>query len=148
MIVRMDTTRLDELTALFLKVYSEPPWNDEWPNFHTASTYLREFCDNPHFLGYMIEDNEHVIGASFGHTKTWWQGKEYCIDEFFIDTDSQGSGRGSRLMSFIKSDLSKQGVTAITLLTERGFPAEKFYVKNGFIIKDGTVFMVANELTL
>lgn len=144
MIDRIQKVNLDEITALFLTVYQQPPWNDEWPDFYTAKTYLQEFYDNPSFIGYMVSENNRLIGACFGHTKTWWEGKEYFIDEFFITPDVQGQGWGSRFMKYIKTDLLSSDITTITLLTEKGFPAEKFYVKNGFTGRANTVFMVAD----
>ncbi len=144
MILQFDSVYLNEVTRLFLNVYQREPWCDEWPSYETARIYLTEFIDNPHFIGYLLLDNANVIGGCFGHKKTWWQGVEFFVDEFFIDTNEQGKGYGTLFMNHIKADLSAKGFEAITLLTERGYPAEKFYKKNGFTDKSRTVFMVSS----
>jgi len=144
MIIPYDKKYLEAMTHLFLDTYQRDPWNDEWPSYDTANTYLTEFTDNPHFIGFIALEDEKVVGACFGHKKTWWEGVEYFVDEFFIDTNRQGKGIGSTLIEHIKRTLAEQGFKAILLMTERGYPAEKFYIKNGFKGSDTAVFMVAS----
>jgi len=67
--------------------------------------------------------------------------KEFYIEEFFVSTDFQNKGYGTSILEFIKSDLKRKGVSSLTLLTEHGFPSEKFYEKNGFKQNNHLVFM-------
>ncbi len=73
--------------------------------------------------------------------ESWWQGDEYYIDEFYIDYSLQNMGLGTKLMNFVKESLKEDKIECITLLTEHGTPAERFYEKNGFSKKDENIFM-------
>lgn len=139
---KFDAADLERCTHLFLKVYSGDPWYDEWPSYEMAETYLREYIENPCFKGYVVEIEEKLVGVCFGHTKTWWQGRECYIDEFYVDHAEQGKGIGSKLIDYVKEDLKQEGISCMTLLTERGYPAEGFYQKNGFRTKEDVIFMV------
>ncbi len=134
-------TDIDEVVKLFLSVFGIEPWNDKWPDFETAKSYILENVQNPNFIGYVMIEDENIIGVSIGRVKTWWQGKEYLIEEFFIDNSYQGKGLGSKLMSFINNDLKKEEVKNIVLLTDKDTEAFKFYKKRGFKEKSDMIFM-------
>ena len=42
----------------------------------------------------------------------------------------------------IEAEMRKEGINAIILNTERGFPSEKFYLKNGFKPLDGLITFI------
>lgn len=132
---------IDECTNLFLKVFSGEPWNDQWESFNQAREYLVEFLENPGFEGFIVSDNDRIVGACFGHKRSWWKGKEFYIDEIFIDNEMQGRGIGSGLLDFVKARLLKQEIQTLVLLTEKGLPAELFYKKNGFHSSETNIFM-------
>ena len=141
-----ETENLDECTRLFLKVYSREPWNDRWESFDQAQKYLFEFINNPVFKGFIVLENGKIIGVCFGHQRSWWEGKEYYLNEFYIDHEMQGKGIGTHFMGFIKKSLAKQGVKMIVLMTGKGFPADMFYKKNQFRESESHIFMVCNPL--
>jgi GNAT superfamily N-acetyltransferase len=49
-----------------------------------------------------------------------------------VRVEKQHTGVGSRLMNYLIKELESDGVRTISLLTNRGIPAEAFYKKNGF----------------
>lgn len=57
---------------------------------------------------------------------------EYYIDQFCVKVEMQGQGIGSQFLKMIETDIKARGMNAIILNTEKGFPSEKFYLKNGF----------------
>lgn len=132
---------LEPCSELMLKVFNGEPWFDQWDSVLHAQQYLKEFMDNPVFLGFVIEQEGSILGASFGHTKSWYSGKEYHIQEYFIDTELQGSGLGSALMNGIKAYLISVNIHCMVLLTEKNLPAEGFYRKHGFEVKQDIIFM-------
>ncbi len=143
---QFEMANLDECTDLFLKVYAREPWNDRWESFEQARQYLLEFINNSVFTGFVVLDNAKIIGVCLGHLRSWWQGKEYYINEFFIDSEMQGKGIGTGLMEYLKKRLVEQGVQMIVLMTHQGFPAELFYKKNQFHESKSNIFMVCNGL--
>ncbi len=141
-----EIANLGECTQLFINVYSREPWNDHWESFDQAGQYLLEFINNPAFQGFVVFDDTRIIGVCLGHQRSWWQGKEYYINEFFIDHEMQGKGIGTGFMEFVKKSLVEQGVKMIILMTHQGFPAEMFYKKNHFLESKSMIFMVCNSL--
>ncbi|MEW9096067.1 MAG: GNAT family N-acetyltransferase [Clostridiaceae bacterium] len=140
----MKTSDLKKCSELMLKVFNGEPWFDKWESVNQVQKYLKEFVDNPVFIGFAIEENNKILGACFGHTRSWYEGEEYYIDEYFIDSDLQCNGIGSKLMNYIKEYLIFKNIHCIVLLTEKDFPAEQFYKKHGFEIKNNTIFMYNN----
>lgn len=57
---------------------------------------------------------------------------EYYIDEFFVKTELQGRGIGTRLLEFACQDLKNRGIRTISLLTHASVPAFDFYMNRGF----------------
>ena len=45
------------------------------------------------------------------------------------------------LCGYAKDELVKEGVIAMALMTTKGYPSEKFYIKNGFEGNEGMIFM-------
>lgn len=134
---------INECTELMMDVYGREPWYDQW-EFEQAKTYLLEYINCQSFRGYVIKDMDKLVAVCVGRKKTYWQGDEYYIDEFFIDTKQQGKGLGTEFLNYIKKCLKQEKIECITLLTERGIPAESFYSKNGFQTKDQNIFMFCN----
>ena len=81
---------------------------------------------------YGLESQNRMIAASIGMKKPWINGMEYYIDQFYVKTDWQGKGTGSLFLKLIESEIRTEKMNAIILNTEKGFPAENFYLKNGF----------------
>lgn len=131
---------LKECTALFIKVFNGEPWNDQWRS-NSAAQYLSEFTINPLFIGFVATNSHKIIGVCFGHTRSYWQGKEYEIDEMYIDGEMQGKGIGTRLIDFMKETLKGAGIINYVLMTGKDLPAESFYMKNGFYRNDSIVLM-------
>jgi len=130
-IKKLDVSILNELLNLFIDVYNNPPWNDQWV-VERAKVYLMAFMADPSFIGYSAYHNRQLIGACFGTIKHWWKGDEYYIHEIFIDRSSQRQGIGSSFIDNIQKDLQQKDIRTISLLTDKGTPADKFYNSNGF----------------
>ena len=79
-----------------------------------------------------FDRNEELIGLSMGRIKHWYQGTEYCIDEFCAAGRFQNKGIGSRFLREIEAYLADRGIRHIFLLTDRDVPAHAFYLKNRF----------------
>lgn len=117
---------------LYISVFSEEPWNEEYDSFEQVEALIRNFMSKDCYLNFVaIEENE-VIGLCLGLKKPWIKGIEYYIDEFCIKTDRQGRGLGSAFLAQIEAEILRLGMDGMMLNTEKGVPAEKFYLKNGF----------------
>lgn len=88
---------------------------------------------NNYFLGYVLKSGMNVIALSVGYKKPWIDGIEYYIDQFCVDYNYQGQGTGSLFIKLIENEILNEGLNAMILNTESGYPSEKFYIKNGFV---------------
>jgi aminoglycoside 6'-N-acetyltransferase I len=123
---------LDACAELFKKVFSADPWDDDWKSLNQVRNYLNELTSNPCFEGFLVQKNSITVAVCFGRKRSWWMGKEFFVDEFFVANDQQGNGIGTKLMDFVTNSLLEKGYTRLTLLTNKEIPAERFYHRNGF----------------
>ncbi len=141
-LIRLNETDKTSLKALFLSVFTQEPWNDDWSDKDQFDRYIDDLTGNPNSLSFGLEENGELIGAALGSIRHWFSGTEYVLDEFFIRTDLQGQGCGSTFLNLIEESLRKKDIRRIFLQTERNVPAYAFYQKNGFHeLKDHVTFV-------
>lgn len=136
---------IDKCSELFKEVFSAYPWYDDWVSFDQARNYLMELIENPVFEGFVAYEGSNVVAACFGHKRSFWTGKEFFIDEFYVRNESQGNGIGTKMLNYVKENIIEEDYMRLTLLTNKGIPAEEFYIKNGFYNNQNRTVMV-NEL--
>lgn len=125
---------------LLLNVFNNEPWNDSW-TFEGAEKYLQDYIETPGFKGFVAEEENKIIGFIFGFRKRWWQADEFYVNEMCVEISEQRNGIGTKLINYLEINLKTEGVENITLLTNRGIPAEEFYKKNGFSEIDRIIFL-------
>lgn len=123
---------LDECAELFKNVFSADPWYDEWVSLDQSRNYLGELVENPVFEGFVVREDSEIVAVCLGHRRSWWMGKEFFVDEFFVENVRQGNGIGTKMMDFVTNSLAAHGYNRLILLTNKEIPAESFYLKNGF----------------
>lgn len=123
---------------LFVDIFNDKPWNDEW-TVEGALQYITEFYQTPNFLGLLAIENGELLGFIYGVTRSWWSGYECYIHEMGVKKVAQGQGLGTALLNQLVNELDEK-VSFVSLLTDRGMPAENFYQKNGFQEIDRLVF--------
>ena len=121
-IIKMSNKHIDECVDLFIDVFTKAPWHD---------TYSSRKQHNS-FVDYEQKEEASIIALRKKKKKPWINGMEYYIDQFCVKTDLQGKGIGSYFLILIENEIQTEKMNAIILNTERGFPGEKFYKKNGF----------------
>ncbi len=117
---------------LFMDVFSREPWNETYDSREQVIRFFRGHLLNNYFVGYVMKEYGEIVAISLGMKKLWLQGTEYYIDQFCVKFERQGEGIGSRFLKMIEDDLESQGMNVVMLNTEKGFPSEQFYIKNGF----------------
>lgn len=136
---------MDKCAKLFKKVFSAYPWYDNWICEDQAKNYLIELIENPVFEGFIAYNGPDIAAVCFGHRRSWWMGKEFFIDEFYVANEKQGNGIGTMLLNHVKDSLIEEDYSRLILLTNKEIPAEEFYVKNGFYNDQNRISMI-NEL--
>lgn len=129
---RLSHDILDLCVDLFMDTFSKEPWNDVYESRKQVIDFFENHMTNNYFVGYALKNEKTVIALSIGMKKPWINGVEYYIDEFCVKAGMQGLGVGTQFLSLIAEDIKAQGMNGIILNTAKGFPSEKFYLKNGF----------------
>jgi len=140
MIRRYIPSDLKMAAEVFRAAFAAEPWNEEW-SIELAETRIKELMSAPQSIGYVSEENGVIQAVFCGRKLTYLHGVEYVIDEFCVLPDIQRSGIGTAVLDHASGELTAEGVAAMALLTTRGYPSEKFYIKNGFTGSDTMVFM-------
>lgn len=133
---------LAECARLFKSVFSADPWYDKWVSLDQSRNYLKELIENPVFEGFVMCEDSKIVAVCLGHRRSWWMGKEFFVDEFFVENGRQGNGIGTKTVDFLVKTLREDGYTRLTLLTNKNIPAETFYLKNGFYNNEKRTVMV------
>lgn len=131
-IIYLNEDRIKEASELYISVFTNEPWNDEFESNEEVESFIRSFMSSDTYLNFLALDHDEVIGLCLGLKKPWIKGIEYYIDEFCIKSDLQGKGYGSQFLSEIEKEINRLGIYNIILNTEKGFASEAFYIKNGF----------------
>ena len=50
-------------TQVFIQVFKEPPWHDQWPSISKAQAYVRELTQMPRFRGYVVWEVDEQTGS-------------------------------------------------------------------------------------
>jgi aminoglycoside 6'-N-acetyltransferase I len=136
----VENNDLRSCVRLLVNVFNHEPWNDKW-SIEVAEQYLLDYIKTPGFRGFIAEDETELKGFVFGYCKRWWKADEFFVNEMCVQIDEQRSGIGTKLIKYLEKSLVNEGVENITLLTNRGIPAEEFYKKNGFSVIDRVIFL-------
>ena len=131
-IEKMMSEHIEECVDLFIDVFTREPWNDVYDSREQVVQFFENHIANNYFVGYIMKNADEVIATSLGSKKPWIKGMEYYIDQFCVKADYQRHGIGGRFLELIEKNIHANGMNAIILNTEKGFPSEKFYLKNGF----------------
>ena len=140
MIRRYVPDDLEGAAKVFCSAFAGEPWNEQW-NKELAANRISELMSAPQSVGYVYDDGGIIRAILCGRKLTYLHGTEYVIDEFCVDPVMQHCGVGSAVFDHARKELAGENIVAMALMTTRGFPSEKFYIKNGFEGNDSMVFM-------
>lgn len=97
-----------------------------------------------YFPGRPLKRAQKAAGLCPGARKPRPGGMELWIDQFCVARGFQRRGIGGLFLLMVGEEARRAGLNAMVLTTERGFPAEDFYLKNGFLCLDGLATFVKN----
>ncbi|HFI0428896.1 TPA: GNAT family N-acetyltransferase [Streptococcus suis] len=133
---------IEMVKQLFLSVFSQEPWNDDWSDEEQLDCYIGDLLEHPRALCFGLIDQDSLIAISLGNIRYWYEGTEYRIEELCIARDCQGRGIGKDFLKRIEEQLVERKIVHILLQTERNLPAFSFYEKCGFRALEEDVTMV------
>lgn len=123
---------IDDCVDLYIETFTKEPWNDIYESREQVVKFFNNHLNNNYFVGYAALLDDKTVALSIGMKKPWIEGFEYYIDEFCVSYEMQGRAIGSWFIKAIEEDIKGKGMNAIILNTEKNYPSQKFYEKNGF----------------
>ena len=93
---------MEMVKELFLSVFSQEPWNDDWSDEEQLDCYIGDLLGHPRALCFGLFDQEKLIGLSLGYIRYWYEGTEYRIEELCIARNYQGRGIGQDFLRRIE----------------------------------------------
>lgn len=133
---------MEMVKELFLSVFSQEPWNDDWSDKEQLDRYIGDLLGHPRALCFGLFAQGKLLGLSLGYIRYWYEGTEYRIEELCISRHYQGRGIGQDFLKRIEEQLERRQIVHILLQTERNLPAYFFYQKCGFYALEENVTMV------
>lgn len=131
---------LEECIKLYVSTFNGAPWNDKW-TIETATKRLKDIIETPNFCGLIYKENNEITGVIMGNSEQGDSGKNFYLREFFVKSDTQKQGIGTRLLNELESKLKKNDVNNIYLLTAKGDSTEGYYTRRGFATSSKIVMM-------
>ena len=123
---------LDPCIALYVKVFSEPPWNETWTE-DSAARRLRRVTSRNGFIGLVAYDAAELVGFILGNRLGPYPfSRSFHFREMLVAGPVQGTGIGRQLLETLMGDLRRTGFRYLSLVTKKGSPAEQFFAKMGF----------------
>lgn len=78
---QLDINAFSIIKELFVSVFSNEPWNDDWSNENQPHLYIQDLVGQSNSLTFGLFEETELIGISMGHIKHWYTGTEYYINE-------------------------------------------------------------------
>lgn len=130
--------KIEQCIELYINVFNSEPWNETW-TYQNAKERLTDLINTPKFLGYLLYDNDELIGFIAGNSKKTYSGLTFYLAELCINNQIQGKGYGSKLLRYLENQLRKKEIHSLYLLTAKGGQAEAFYIKNNYVINENRI---------
>ncbi len=137
-IVPLTIDKIEQCIELYNNVFNSEPWNEPW-TYESAKERLTDLINTPKFLGFLLYENDDLIGFIAGNSKKTYAGLTFYLAELCISNQIQGKGYGSKLLRYLEDELLKREVRSLYLLTANGGQAESFYLKNNYVINDNRI---------
>ena len=130
---------IKELAALYVSVFSSPPWNEPWTQ-KSAQERLEWIYESRGFLGFLVKEKESIQGMALGNIEPFLGERVFYLREMMIGSDKQREGLGAQLLKQLHIHLKEIFVSRSYLITKNESPAAKFYLSNGYTLEHADGF--------
>ena len=129
---------------IYASAFSGEPWNDPWKP-EDASIHIRDLLESKTAYGLECIVDGQVAGFVVGTSMLFHYGRTFEINDLAVDPLYQRRGIANQLMERILSDIKKQGMVGVRLITSSEGFLQSFYGKFGFS-KENRVVLMGKEL--
>ncbi|MBE7380994.1 MAG: GNAT family N-acetyltransferase [Leptolyngbya sp. SIO1E4] len=131
---------LDKLCHLFVEVFRQEPWNEEW-KIEWVEERLKYILNSQYSESLLAENANEIVGAVLGRGMPFKGNLNFEIVELFVSPTLHNQGIGTKLLTALEQSLAQSNYYRIFLLTASGSPAESFYRKCGYVTNEQLCFM-------
>lgn len=131
---------IPQLSDLFVSVFNEPPWSQDWKK-EWAFERLSIIFGSHRFYGCLAEVDKRAVGAVLSRLGSFMGELELEIMEMFVIRDKQRKDVGAALLNELKSYAQADGIQGFVLQTGRDTYAKDFYLKYGFEAHENNLLM-------
>ena len=131
---------INKISLSFVRAFNREPWNDSW-TFEQAKERLTDIYNTPKFDGMVKIIDGEIAAVIMGNGQSNFDGTNFQILEFWVDTNCQGQGIGGKLLNEFIENLKNQNITKYFLITIHGKKTEDFYIKHGFLTSNDLCIM-------
>ena len=139
-IIAIAESDLDAISQLYISVFTSPPWNERW-KYEWAYERLNWIYQSQDFAGFVSLDDDKTNGAILGHSIPFKGKKGFKVVEFFVDTNYQNKGIGTKLLRQLELNLKQDNYNFVSLLTAKNTNAESFYLNRNYQRDDKLVLL-------
>ena len=129
-----------QLSELFVSVFNEPPWSQDWKK-EWAYERLSIIFKSYRFYGCLAEVDDRPVAAILSRLSSFKGELELEIMENFVVREEQRKGVGASLLNELKSSARADGIRCFVLQTGRDTFAKNFYMKYGFRAHEDNLMM-------
>ncbi len=122
---------LDEYGGIYAAAFSGEPWNDPWKP-EDAVIHVKELLESKQAYGLEYVADGKVAGFVLGTSMLFHYGRTFEINDLAVDPSYQKRGVAKKLMKVLLSDLKKQGIVGVHLITAADAFLPEFYARFGF----------------
>ena len=135
---------LDEYGRIYAVAFSGEPWNDPWKP-EDAAVHVKELLESKQAYGleYIVEGR--IAGFVLGTSMLFHYGRTFEINDLAVDPAFQKRGIAKKLMEALLSELNKQDIVGVHLITAAEEFLPEFYEHFGFK-KEKRVILMGREL--
>ena len=135
---------LDEYGRIYAAAFSGEPWNNPWKP-EDAVIHVKELLESKQAYGLEYATDGKVAGFILGTSMLFHYGRTFEINDLAVDPAYQKRGIAKTLMEALLSDLRKQGIVGVHLITAADAFLPEFYERFGFQ-KEKRVILMGKDL--
>ncbi len=135
---------LDEYGRIYAVAFSGEPWNDPWKP-EDAVVHVKELLESNQAYGLEYLTDGRVVGFVLGTSMLFHYGRTFEINDLAVDPAYQKRGIAKKLIETLVSDLEKQNIVGVHLITAAEAFLPEFYERFGFQ-KEKRVILMGKDL--
>ncbi len=136
---------IEILTEIYQESFGPEKTGDNW-SLETSRAHLQEVFENLNDQYCFIAEYESkVFGYAFAYEVNMEEGKELLFDIIAVRPEAQGMGIGTTLWEMVMTNVKKNNLTAVRLISSPKMPSYQWYMKKGMKESDWVELIIRKK---